>query len=134
MDGLYQNTHMWELMFKYLEYEDRINLNKIYPDPVVRKFTRQQAEEHHALTVRDQYCRMLSKQHDEHSLTKALAQLLNPRFRILLKYTKLREVTIRKCEEFIPILSEKYSCVVRRVLEVILETEDDYTGMKLITV
>ena len=134
MDGLYQNTHMWEMMFKYLEYNDRMSLNRLYPDPVVRKFTRQQADQHHALTVRDQYCRLLNKEHNEHSLTKCLGQLLNPRYSVLLKYPKLREVTIRKCEEVIPILSEKYACVVRRVLEVLLQTEDNYTQMKLITV
>jgi hypothetical protein len=134
MDDLYQNTHMWELMFKYLDYNDRMSLNRLYPDPVVRKFTRQQAEQHHALTMRDEYCRLLNKEHTEHSLTRSLAQLLNPRYNILLKYWKLREVTIRKCEEVIPILSEKYARVVRRVLEVVLQNENYYTEMKFITV
>ena len=137
MDTLQQNTDLWRLIFKYLDYDSRINLNRVYPKtPVVRRLTKQQVQRHHVATVSEEvrrYIDLALALRTARSVTQALVQVIRPRYSPLLHFKRLRDQTIEKCNQFLPEVSEEYGTVLRKILEISQsKTEDFGEGRRLI--
>lgn len=121
MDVLHENTDLWRLMFKYLDYDSRINLNRVYrKSPIVKKLSRHLVESHHiACLAREtlSYVNKALKDPNPKTVTRAFAQVLRPRIAPILRVRKLREMIIQKCTEFIPVIESQYQSVLTRVLD-----------------
>ena len=133
MDTLYENTDIWKLMFKYLDYESRINLNRVYKTAVVRKFTKKELEAHHGASISWEvykFFRLALALHNDEAVTRGLVQLIRPRYSVLLHSKRIRDKAIAKCNEFIPQVSEEYATVLRKTLEVAMSKTEDYGDPK----
>lgn len=129
MDVLYENTDTWKLLFKYLDYESRINLNRVYKTAVVRKLTKEQVQRHHVATVSGEvhrYINLALALRTAHSVTQALVQVIRPRYSPLLHFKRLRDQAITKCNEFLPEVTEEYATVLRKILEISQSKTEDF--------
>jgi len=138
MDVLYEHMDLWKHMFNYLDYDSRINLNRVYKkSPIVKKLSRHAIESHHIACLATEtlkYVRKALETPNPAAVTRAFAQVLRPRFAPILRIKILREMIIKRCIEFIPDIETKYRSVLTRVLHRALDQNGDFGKAKKITV